>query len=236
VQLSPASLSTSTASLSGDDVVTTGLRVRRKRSQLSHEDSQEEYEESESEASSAGVTHIDDDDARTTVAPSFVPQPNIFSQEPNIFSHPNVPRRAQSFQEERRWTHTPIGGSLDHDAALRASLSTLLSCAAAARGLPKQSTTMAPTITRMRPPSIRLVSEEELEKPTKKRKRRERIEDDLAPTLLTWVVSAGVVVLVSAISFSAGYAMGREAGYTEFEARELKSIREGIRESMTSRA
>ena len=28
--------------------------------------------------------------------------------------------------------------------------------------------------------------------------------------LMTWVVSASVVVLVSAISFSAGYAMGKE--------------------------
>ena len=32
------------------------------------------------------------------------------------------------------------------------------------------------------------------------------------PTLLTWVVSAGVVVLFSAIGFSAGYVIGREVG------------------------
>lgn len=37
----------------------------------------------------------------------------------------------------------------------------------------------------------------------------------VSPTLLTWVVSAGVVVLVSAIGFSAGYAMGREVGRQE---------------------
>jgi hypothetical protein len=32
---------------------------------------------------------------------------------------------------------------------------------------------------------------------------------------MTWVISAGVVVLFSAISFSAGYALGREVGRTE---------------------
>ena len=37
----------------------------------------------------------------------------------------------------------------------------------------------------------------------------------ISPTLMTWVVSAGVVVLFSAISFSAGYAIGREVGRVE---------------------
>ena len=42
------------------------------------------------------------------------------------------------------------------------------------------------------------------------------VEDMLiSPTLMTWVVSAGVVVLFSAISFSAGYAYGRELGRVE---------------------
>lgn len=42
--------------------------------------------------------------------------------------------------------------------------------------------------------------------------------DDMtvSPTLFTWVVSVGVVVVFSAISFSAGYSMGKEAG--KFEA------------------
>jgi len=39
--------------------------------------------------------------------------------------------------------------------------------------------------------------------------------DEISPTLLTWVVSAGVVVLVSALSFSAGYVVGKEAGHAE---------------------
>jgi len=42
--------------------------------------------------------------------------------------------------------------------------------------------------------------------------------EDVSPTLLTWVVSAGVVVLVSALSFSAGYVVGREAGRAEAAA------------------
>jgi len=37
----------------------------------------------------------------------------------------------------------------------------------------------------------------------------------LTPTILTWIVSVGVGVVLSAISFSAGYAIGREAGYAE---------------------
>jgi len=37
----------------------------------------------------------------------------------------------------------------------------------------------------------------------------------VSPTLLTWVVSAGVVVVLSALSFSAGYAVGKEAGRME---------------------
>lgn len=41
----------------------------------------------------------------------------------------------------------------------------------------------------------------------------------LSPTMLSWVVSAGVVVLVSVVGFGAGYVIGREVGREE--AREL---------------
>lgn len=37
----------------------------------------------------------------------------------------------------------------------------------------------------------------------------------ITPTLLTWVVVAGVGVVISALSFSAGYSMGKEAGRLE---------------------
>jgi hypothetical protein len=39
--------------------------------------------------------------------------------------------------------------------------------------------------------------------------------EEVNPTLFTWFVGAGVVVLVSALSFSAGYITGREAGRAE---------------------
>ena len=41
------------------------------------------------------------------------------------------------------------------------------------------------------------------------------LEQTVTPTLLTWVLSAGVVVLVSALSFSAGFAAGRESSHAE---------------------
>ena len=37
----------------------------------------------------------------------------------------------------------------------------------------------------------------------------------ISPTLFTWVVSAGVVVLVSVVGFGAGYVIGREVGRQE---------------------
>lgn len=50
-----------------------------------------------------------------------------------------------------------------------------------------------------------------------KKVRRSSSAEELfvSPTLLTWVVSAGVVVVLSALSFSAGYSLGKEAGRAE---------------------
>jgi len=52
---------------------------------------------------------------------------------------------------------------------------------------------------------------------TKKKKVATEMADDalISPTLLTWVVSAGVVVLVSVVGFGAGYVIGREVGRQE---------------------
>jgi hypothetical protein len=155
----------------------------------------------------------------------------------------------------------------DHDAALRASLTTLLSCAAAVRGSPKQRDTSltsgAHRQERIEPRSLRLISESQLleeepvttshrsarqtsakpsSSPSKipaaaKRKSREAskerhtkkarnatskaatTEEELAlySTLTSWMISAGVVLVFSAISFSAGYAWGREVGRIEGE-------------------
>ncbi|KAI1941866.1 hypothetical protein LOZ66_001347 [Ophidiomyces ophidiicola] len=158
----------------------------------------------------------------------------------------------------------------DHDAALRASLSTLLSCAAAARGLTKRdSQCQAPErlSSHPEPSSFRLVpetvtvqedaagqhntsndvqhrstslspskrsrspiqsttrvrrkaspSKTHTVAPTSSKKTRRTTSETsslISPTIMTWVVSAGVVVLFSAISFSAGYVIGREVGRTE---------------------
>jgi hypothetical protein len=237
----------------------------------------------------------------TQISPSpFVPQPNVFSHPPA--SQPLSGARASNASQRppgsissssrrhssnstmrnglRRQQHGPYNMILpshqaDHDAALRASLSTLLSCAAAARGLPKDDAhqpSQAPASSADQPATFRLVSESEMmgeeqneedvrprspmmagpsrhlserqvtrsEQPTlsskarrrassprvrsslhpsvPKKSRRNNIADSVptvSPTLMTWVISAGVVVLFSAISFSAGYALGREVGRTE---------------------
>ena len=190
----------------------------------------------------------------------------------------------------RTRSHTPYNviapsHSVDHDAALRASLSTLLSCAAAARGLGKRESNAGtsglsrPPLTQTRPRqssrveqgTLRIVPESALSRleeenqqphqqppalpprhlsphststsspgsppvpasspatkrkaksPARDRRKKHRstsgytygIGDDtnaIAPTLTTWVVGAGVLVLFSAISFSAGYALGKEVG------------------------
>jgi hypothetical protein len=231
-----------------------------------------------------------------------------FTPQPHAFSHPPAPQRprlqrqptSETYGADRSSTarpylrhssssqgqqqHSPYNvispsHAADHDAALRASLSTLLSCAAAARGLPRsnppsqQTSARPPTTSRVDPGSLRMVPESVAlgddnesssgadhqatsSRPTKpsgdakgksktapastsrsnskerrntstqnKKQRRSTAQangagavtgiDDVSPTLLTWVLSAGVVVLVSALSFSAGYVVGRETGRTE---------------------
>ncbi|KAK0302597.1 hypothetical protein LTR01_008667 [Friedmanniomyces endolithicus] len=243
----------------------------------------------------------------------FTPQPNAFSHPPSSGQARHgsapvpgsyfpatrppprpTPRHSLSAQPDRQ-SHMPqnilspsYNAAAHHDEALRASLSTLLSCAAAARGLPKPppakrtqiNSTSAPTVvrpSRIEPISFRLIAEsaipvhsppqeptfhptlrrhhlrrpststtsasassDRLNKDTKrkaaavpvairsssrerralKKARRSSSSEDLSgmvitPTLLTWVVSAGVVVVLSALSFGAGYSLGKEAGRLE---------------------
>lgn len=229
----------------------------------------------------------------------FTPQPNAFSHPPsgqirNTSQHvlgsyfPSERRESRSSQrpsapgqsESTRQSHLPhniLSPSYDaaaqNDEALRTSLSTLLSCAAAARNLSKPErkrsnagtvTQHQPRSTRIEPMSFRIVPESALpaprsppqseeptfhptlrrqststsasseQQPENKRKaasgrsssrerralkkaRRTTSSEELyvSPTLLTWVVSAGVVVFLSALSFSAGYSIGKEAGRIE---------------------
>lgn len=224
----------------------------------------------------------DDDDATAlglNPPPAFTPQPNAFSHppaQPQIGASAPAPhsrsstrlRASRSASDRPSRQHRSPCNILspsyqpDHDAALRASLSTLLSCAAAARGLPKNEVQQAdrperpPIIGReaAQPSSFRLVPESvalgsngeggdkavahDVSKPAAAGKKRTFSKDRyparrsrrstglspstssspsqiVSPTVMTWVVGAGVVVLVSAISFSAGYMLGYETGKIE---------------------
>jgi hypothetical protein len=234
----------------------------------------------------------DSDDADNATALGRLPDRPVFRPQPNAFSHPPTHLAQRSYSAstatppshphsdftrpsftQRSQTRVSSGSPTfmtpsreDNDAALRASLTTLLSCAAAARGLPKtreeaeaQRTARAGIGPSNQPMGLRLVPESELmeEHPAKARtatdttrsrsspsspslrpvaaektkrsnstgrpargsRRRKAVaaseEALISPTLLTWVVSAGVVVLVSVVGFGAGYVIGREVGRQE---------------------
>lgn len=237
----------------------------------------------------------DEDESRTalgTAPPAFTPQPNAFSHPPGAGLTPrNVSGRERErdsyfapqhgYAARQRMSH-PSTNRAASDAALRASLTTLLSCAQAARSLPKRSSTTvqgpglvraqnemqefrmvpesdllgdappprsaaavtppalaamqsaAQTSPNVRARSSATVSSDEKEGIGKRaatsqtrRKRRavtvqaqdtqvhQRLLESVSPTLLTWIVSAGVVVFVSVVGFGAGYAMGYESGKEE---------------------
>lgn len=233
----------------------------------------------------------------------FTPLPNAFSHPPSTHrrntarqvpgsyfpatrptpvSRPSTRHSYPTTIQGRRHSHVtqnPLSPSFntttEHDEALRASLNSLLSVAAAARALPKSKQpvqAVAPRTNRVDPMTFRLVPESALQpqqtstprhvqeptfKPTLRRTstsatstsatsaeqqlkdaackrkagtrsssrerralkkaRRSASSEDLhvTPTLLTWVVSAGIVVCLSALSFSAGYSMGKQAGRLE---------------------
>lgn len=237
------------------------------------------YSVASSDTMSEREEEDDDDDENATAVNYPRSTARQFHPRPNAFSHPSTehvvrsqsgtvytPRRQNARPGSQRQhsypQHLPCNvispnHQADHDEALRASLSTLLSAAAAVRGLPKPGhSRAAPTATssRVDPSSLRMVPEavalgditEEASNgsssratsssPSDKSKRkaspavvgarsgsrdRKKVRkqsaliEEISPTLFTWVVSAGVVVLVSALSFSAGYVVGNEAGYAE---------------------
>ncbi|KFA78135.1 hypothetical protein S40288_01403 [Stachybotrys chartarum IBT 40288] len=253
--------------------------------------STENVQTSPDDAAETSDADSDDGDNATALGrasdrPVFRPQPNAFSHPPShlsqrsysassaVPSHPHSGFTRPSFSQ-RAQTRVHRGGPNfmspsareDNDAALRASLTTLLSCAAAARGLPKTKEEMeaqraagngvGPS---NQPMELRLVPESELmeapavrdqtsstsprrrqDSPTRQgrpaaltdkskrptsadrspratKKKRTAVpsnESLISPTLLTWVVSAGVVVLVSVVGFGAGYVIGRDVGRQE---------------------
>ncbi|EPQ65622.1 Bgt-2636 [Blumeria graminis f. sp. tritici] len=203
----------------------------------------------------------------TSASLFFTPQPNAFSHPPSNQRHRSVRNNLTSNTLSNVHGHparyqrrqSSYGEPTDHDAALRASLTTLLSIGAgAARSLPKRETVTARGIQKHNEPiGLRFVSEAELmalpsspishtstppssnvksnrhrspdigllEKRKRKLKTSEKakpskllagIQDDmLNPTLFTWAVSAGVLVLISVVGFGAGYVIGREVGRQE---------------------
>lgn len=272
----------------------------------------------------------DDDENATALGrpsntPVFRPQPNAFSHPPSHLTHrhstgsahpyhhpssrPSMHNRAHTRSHRGVPNYMSPSYQADNDAALRASLTTLLSCAAAARGLPKhdERRTGAPggppvpgtgVVPSSQPMELRLVPESELmaestppppplsgpgaalaapktphtrtasnssapsgpaspptttapatfnektkrpsttqsKPPRAAKKKRTALFDgpspttdsetspfftSISPTLLTWVVSAGVVVLVSVVGFGAGYVIGREVGRQEGAAQFL---------------
>ncbi|KAK3694757.1 hypothetical protein B0T22DRAFT_453364 [Podospora appendiculata] len=262
----------------------------------------------------AADSETDDDDdenatalGRPSSSPTFRPQPNAFSHPPSHLMHrhstssahpyhpyhpsqtrPSMHGRSQTRPHRASPNYMSPSYQADNDAALRASLTTLLSCAAAARGLPKKDDGRvggasnagagAAVLPSSQPMELRLVPESELmaagppsgtsgggpskapprtasnssapsaptstssRDPTltaEKAKRPAATQNKslratkkkrtgssagivdgetgslISPTLLTWVVSAGVVVLVSVVGFGAGYVIGREVGRQE---------------------
>lgn len=271
----------------------------------SNEALQSSAEESDSRRDDAEAGTHEDEQTQPETGFGIATDQNCFTPQPNAFTHPpssqlrqrssvpgsyfpttsrtSVSTHRHSYPgQQPRQSHPSFNASSsnhqsDHDAALRASLTTLLSLGAAARGLPKKDHSSAQTQAPSNPTrndtiSLRTVSESValgLDRPTlqprrlsstpsssnpapspavesfalrlsehqhsdrQKRKavrssskdrdkqrmtkkpRRLITEDGVSPTLLTWVVSAGVLVLVSALSFSAGYKVGQETARFE---------------------
>lgn len=226
--------------------------------------SQDEYEESSSESdpvlssSNEDIAREADDDDRTALGTRptqtvFTPPANAFSHPPSIrrssntyFARPNsTPSsairtdRSQRARPHLQRERTSTGSyQPDHDAALRASLTTLLSCAAAVRPKDEKNQERATTRSVIQPTALRMVPESGIQRPRSPKavKRRSResskerhakkvratkttltSDDTISPTLASWMISAGVVLVFSAISFSAGYAWGKEVGRLEGE-------------------
>ncbi|KAF5534254.1 hypothetical protein FNAPI_12442 [Fusarium napiforme] len=256
----------------------------------------------EEEADMDSEAESDGDNVTALGRVSDQPTERIFRPQPNAFTHPSTQRRDSapaipsvppphphngltrpSFTQRSQTRPHRAGPSFmspaireENDAALRASLTTLLSCAHAARGLPKskdeveaQRTANAGVGPSSQPMELRFVPESELSteprraqrpagpSPPRKRgsparspsrtsergkhgsgsptvsratkkKKVAQIEEptSISPTLLTWVVSAGVVVLVSVVGFGAGYVIGREVGKQEALAASVGSVNE----------
>ncbi|KAF9761392.1 hypothetical protein IL306_003829 [Fusarium sp. DS 682] len=264
--------------------------------------STENAQRSEEEMDMDSEAESDGDNVTALGRVSDQPTEPVFRPQPNAFTHPSTQRRDSapavpsappsyphngltrpSFTQRSQTRPHRAGPSFmspavreENDAALRASLTTLLSCAHAARGLPKSkdegeaqrnaNTGVGPS---SQPMELRFVPESELStepprraqrsvapspprkrgsparspsrtserskhgsgSPTAPRATKKKVVQmeepaSISPTLLTWVVSAGVVVLVSVVGFGAGYVIGREVGKQEALAASVGSVNE----------
>ncbi|KPM38915.1 hypothetical protein AK830_g7623 [Neonectria ditissima] len=255
-----------------------------------HPSEEEMNVDSDADSDGDNVTAL----GRVSDQPVFRPQPNAFSHPPSHQvqrsnstastmpppPHPHSGFTRPSFSQRSQMRANSAGPNFmsplvreENDAALRASLTTLLSCAAAARALPRskeeiesQRTSNTGVGPSSQPMGLRLVPESELDaepsraqrarpatpspprkrgsptrsvpadkakhgtatssvsRATKKKKITQSEETLISPTLLTWVVSAGVVVLVSVVGFGAGYVIGREVGKQEALAVSVGSV------------
>lgn len=223
----------------------------------------------------------DDDDESDDEASASDTNAKVFpsSQRPGVPYRRQTPIASSSYNNRGGRAYLGYNSfapnhATDHDAALRASLSTLLSCAAAARGLPKSSlsqtspgsmsqyqggrvavdsltlvreggepsssnaigksrslsiTSNATSSASRSPSSEQLAkkgrksssgerkrSSKSASKPRQRSRSREETEMSLSNiSYMTLAISAGAIVVLSALTFSAGYAFGREAGKGE---------------------
>jgi hypothetical protein len=223
--------------------------------------SQDEYEESSSDSdpvlSSSNEDVKEDDDDKTALGVRnaetvFTPQPNAFSHPPSRHDSyfPQVASTPASLRQSRphlQRQRTSASYQPDHDAALRASLTTLLSCAAAVRPKEEKTAAISPPRRPLQQPSLRLV-QDPVARPVKqvKRKSRESSKERSAKKLRSnkvvpvdepfspfagWIISAGVIFVFSALSFSAGYYMGKIDGRIEGQAGMATGGREVIKGS-----
>ncbi|KAI5466368.1 hypothetical protein BGZ63DRAFT_411678 [Mariannaea sp. PMI_226] len=247
--------------------------------------SQDEYDESESEddrvltSSSEGIHGLQaeaemDSEADSDGRPNAFSHPPSHTQRSNSESamppHPHSGFTRPSFsQRSQTRTRNAVPNFMspavreENDAALRASLTTLLSSKEEAEAHRAPHAGVGPST---QPMELRLVPESELnaeptrdqpsrqatpspprkrasptrsvssDKPrhgaatasapraSKKKKTAPSDETLISPTLLTWVMSAGVVVLVSVVGFGAGYVIGREVGKQEALAVSVGSV------------
>ncbi|RPA82710.1 hypothetical protein BJ508DRAFT_83269 [Ascobolus immersus RN42] len=228
--------------------------------------------ESDYSSSSAMLSESEsEEDLPTPPQRSYTPRPPLRSFQ----SAPVQQQYARPAGNQHPFLSQAQQQQFDHDAALRASLSTLLSCAAAARhrGTPKEAASgpsnlappgvtppplpqrvqvesltllpqsalppsVSPPQKRTPPPSTKIRSRSR--SPRRRSSRRSSQNSD-ASTILsevfgyadgkgggvsTSLIALGAVVLFSVVSFSAGYALGRQQGVMEVvvEGREVRGL------------